>query len=84
MKKDQWGCYSIKGIILTFDFNTLRGKVALVNGEKANFHSTSFDSGSPHRFPKVDEAVSVVFSGKHVVRVHSLKPKDNETIWETE
>ncbi|PIR68431.1 hypothetical protein COU49_01020 [Candidatus Nomurabacteria bacterium CG10_big_fil_rev_8_21_14_0_10_35_16] len=81
MKRYKDGCYSVKGIVISFNFTTARGKVAMVNGKEISFHSTSFNSGAPARFPKIDEAVEVIFCEGSLVRVRPLMAKDNETIW---
>jgi hypothetical protein len=59
-----------KGEIISFDETTSRGKISLTRGE-VEFHSTSFQSALPTRFPRLGEPVSVTFSRGELVSVHS-------------
>jgi len=59
-----------KGEVISFDETTSRGKISL-SGEVVEFHSTSFQSTLPTRFPRLGEPVSVTFSRGQLVSVHS-------------
>lgn len=51
------------GTVTSFDLNTLVGTVA-VDGAELRFHSTSFQSDSSFRWPRVGEHVEVVKNGR--------------------
>jgi hypothetical protein len=59
------------GKVLSFDSTTSCGKVSLQSGGEVVFHSTSFQSGSPTRFPRHGEAVKVTFDEDRVVSIRS-------------
>jgi hypothetical protein len=59
-----------KGKVVSFDETTSRGRISLPQGE-VEFHSTSFQSALPTRFPRAGEPVSVTFSRGQLVSVHS-------------
>ena len=61
-----------KGIVISFDLITLRGKIiAIRNGKKFKFHSTCFQSAPPTRFPLIGEMVKMAFSRGKLVSVRS-------------
>lgn len=59
------------GKVVAFDQSTARGRVSLAQGKEIEFHSTSFQSSLPTRFPRLGETVNVTFSYGRIVSVHS-------------
>jgi len=69
----------IKGIIKTFNRDSCRGWILLENKRSSSphalisFHSTSFQSSLPTRFPIVNEVVDVTFQDDRLISVRSSK-----------
>ena len=59
------------GTVVAFDTQTSRGKVSLRSGGEVEFHSTSFQSAPPTRFPRSGDAVRVTFDAGRLVSVRS-------------
>jgi hypothetical protein len=60
------------GEVVAFDRGSAFGRVQLAeNGSMFEFHSTTFRSSLPTRFPRVGDAVNVTFSNGRIVSVRS-------------
>lgn len=56
------------GEVIEYEDNTYIAKVK-IGDETFDFHSTSFDSGRPARFPEVGDVVEVWFQEDRLIRV---------------
>ncbi len=69
----------IKGIIKIFNYNSCRGWILLEEKRPSSpntlvsFHSTSFQSSLPTRFPVINEVVDVTFQDDRLISVRSSK-----------
>ena len=62
-----------QGTIIEYNSLIYKGKVKTIDGEFYQFHSTSFQSSLPTRFPYLGEDVIITFDDNRLMDVASFR-----------